>query len=147
MHLFKLWILDADNFKLQNPTKFYNSITLLGEYYHRARIADKPVKILGQSLLQLLTEQLQLELARIAKEPQHVIDAQFSKLIVTQVIMNDLIWRYYTIQPHYRCAVSAFYWHFSKKIVSTLFLSQLDPMTHVLLFTTYPTRDWSRTMT
>lgn len=84
---------------MQDPTKFYNSITLLGEYYHRARIADKPVKILGQSLLQLLTEQLQLELARIAQEPQHVIDEQFSKLIVTQVIMNDLILNDNTVLP------------------------------------------------
>lgn len=81
----RLCFSDANQLKSNSSLQFYNSITLLGEYYHRARIADKPVRVLGQSLLQLLTEQLQLETERMAKEPEHIIDTQFSKLILSQV--------------------------------------------------------------
>lgn len=83
----------ADNLKQTNPLQFYNSITLLGEYYHRARIAASPVKILGHSLLQLLTDHLRADVdshqANRARQP----DVRYLKLILRQVTLNGQLAR------------------------------------------------------
>ncbi|XP_036332601.1 uncharacterized protein LOC118743946 [Rhagoletis pomonella] len=47
--------LNADTYRIHDKERLYNSITLLGEYYNRVRLADQsPITILGESLLSLL---------------------------------------------------------------------------------------------
>ncbi|XP_058838569.1 uncharacterized protein LOC131694140 [Topomyia yanbarensis] len=69
--------------------KFYNSVTLLGEYYHRKKFANgKRILILGQSLLLLLTTELEKEIKMCEENESHTIDPEFAKVILSQVTLN-----------------------------------------------------------
>lgn len=71
---------NADRYRIEDKNRLYNSITLLGEYYHRVRLADNsPITILGQSLLGLLTREI---------EGNDIIDVKLAKLILSQVTLN-----------------------------------------------------------
>ncbi|XP_055917059.1 uncharacterized protein DDB_G0283357 isoform X2 [Eupeodes corollae] len=76
---------NADRYRIENKNRLYNSITLLGEYYHRVRLADNsPITILGQSLLGLLTREI---------DGNDIIDVKLAKLILSQVTLNGDIMR------------------------------------------------------
>lgn len=75
---------NADNFKRDNMSKFYNSIKLLGEYFNKARLSNGfPINIIGQSLLNLINIELEKELRNIChlKTPND----EFAKLVLSQV--------------------------------------------------------------
>lgn len=76
---------NADRYRIEDKNRLYNSITLLGEYYHRVRLADNsPITILGQSLLGLLTREI---------DGNDIIDVKLAKLILSQVTLNGDIMR------------------------------------------------------
>ncbi|XP_058456125.1 uncharacterized protein LOC131433653 [Malaya genurostris] len=80
---------NIDALKQENIGKFYNSVTLLGEYYHRKRFANgKRIRILGQSLLLLLTTELEKEIKMCEESETHTIDPEFAKVILSQVTLN-----------------------------------------------------------
>lgn len=64
---------------------FYNSITLLGEFYHRLYKKQQPVLVIGRSLLEILTKELRNETKKCTNDPIHVFDVQFARLLLTQV--------------------------------------------------------------
>lgn len=64
---------------------FYNSVTLLGEFYHRLYKETHPIIIMGSSLLELLTKHIQEELEYCAQDASHTIDVNFARLILSQV--------------------------------------------------------------
>ncbi|CAD7014786.1 unnamed protein product [Ceratitis capitata] len=76
--------LNADTYRVHDKERLYNSITLLGEYYNRVRLADQsPITILGESLLSLLIREVS------GLEP---INVKLSKLILSQITLNgDII--------------------------------------------------------
>ncbi|XP_011205353.1 putative uncharacterized protein DDB_G0282133 [Bactrocera dorsalis] len=76
--------LNADTYRIHDKERLYNSITLLGEYYNRVRLADQsPITILGKSLLSLLIREVS------ALEP---INVKLAKLILSQITLNgDII--------------------------------------------------------
>lgn len=67
---------------------FYNSITLLGEFYNRLHQKSHPVLIIGRSLIELLTKELKNECAKCTNDPKHVFNVQFARLLLTQVSVN-----------------------------------------------------------
>ncbi|XP_055858680.1 probable serine/threonine-protein kinase dyrk1 isoform X3 [Episyrphus balteatus] len=76
---------NAERYRTDDKNRLYNSITLLGEYYHRVRLADNsPITILGQSLLGLLTREI---------DGNDIIDVKLAKLILSQVTLNGDIMR------------------------------------------------------
>lgn len=78
-----------DSLKHEGLGRFYNSITLLGEYYHKKKFANgKRILILGQSLLLLLTTELESEIKKCEELEGHTIDPEFAKVILTQVTLN-----------------------------------------------------------
>ncbi|XP_067630258.1 putative uncharacterized protein DDB_G0285119 [Eurosta solidaginis] len=76
--------LNADTYRIHDKDRLYNSITLLGEYYNRVRLADQsPITILGESLLSLLNREV------CASEP---INGNLAKLLLSQITLNgDII--------------------------------------------------------
>lgn len=64
---------------------FYNSITLLGEFYNRLHQKSHPVLIIGRSLFELLAKELKNESAKCTNDPTHVFNVQFARLLLTQV--------------------------------------------------------------
>uniref|UniRef100_A0A1B0FIS5 MIF4G domain-containing protein n=1 Tax=Glossina morsitans morsitans TaxID=37546 RepID=A0A1B0FIS5_GLOMM len=77
---------NADTYRIHNRDRLYNSITLLGEYYHRVRLADNtPIAILGESLLGLMIREV--------KEPTNINDVKLVKLILSQISLNGAIMR------------------------------------------------------
>lgn len=64
---------------------FYNSITLLGEFYNRMHQKSHPVLIIGRSLFELLAKELRIESAKCTNDPTHVFSVQFARLLLTQV--------------------------------------------------------------
>lgn len=69
--------------------RFYNSVTLLGEYYHRKKFSNgKRIHILGQSLLLLLTTELEKEIKLCEEDSSHQMDPEFAKIILSQVTLN-----------------------------------------------------------
>ncbi|XP_053689144.1 uncharacterized protein LOC128738208 [Sabethes cyaneus] len=78
-----------EELKRDSLEKFYNSITLLGEYYHRKKFVNgKRVLILGQSLLLLLTTELESEIKKCEENEAHTIDPEFAKVILSQMTLN-----------------------------------------------------------
>lgn len=120
--------INAPAIKLKNPNHFYNSITLLGEYYNRSRIADSPVKILGQSLWQLLMQQLQAETDKCLREPDHVLDVKFSKLILTQISLNGAL-----AKPCHKAEIDALLYEVRKCLIE---IPNLEATTKALLLMT-----------
>ncbi|XP_016958507.1 protein kinase 4 [Drosophila biarmipes] len=78
--------LNADTYRLHDKNRLYNSITLLGEYYHRVRLADNaPITILGESLLDLLTREL--------NDTSVVLGTRIARLVLSQITLNGEIMR------------------------------------------------------
>lgn len=78
-----------DELKREGLSRFYNSVTLLGEYYNRKRFVNgKRILILGQSLLLLLTTELEKEIKKCEETSGHTIDPDFAKLILSQITLN-----------------------------------------------------------
>uniref|UniRef100_A0A2M4ACX6 Putative serine/arginine repetitive matrix protein 1 n=1 Tax=Anopheles triannulatus TaxID=58253 RepID=A0A2M4ACX6_9DIPT len=91
-----------DRLKQAGRHRFYNSITLLGEYYHRKRDAHgKRFHILGEKLLALLTSELEQEIKLCGKQQQEqhhhsaytTIDPAFAKVILSQITLNGEVAR------------------------------------------------------
>ncbi|XP_055307152.1 myb-like protein D isoform X2 [Sitodiplosis mosellana] len=79
---------NAEKLKTLSMDHFYNSITLLGEFYNRLHQKSHPVLIIGRSLFELLTKELKSESAKCTNDPTHVFNVQFSRLLLTQVTLN-----------------------------------------------------------
>ncbi|KAH8320715.1 hypothetical protein KR067_007288 [Drosophila pandora] len=78
--------LNADTYRVHDKNRLYNSITLLGEYYHRVRLADNaPITILGVSLLDLLTREL--------TDVGVVVSTRLARLVLSQITLNGEIMR------------------------------------------------------
>ncbi|KAI8038833.1 transcription factor mef2A isoform X1 [Drosophila gunungcola] len=78
--------LNADTYRVHDKNRLYNSITLLGEYYHRVRLADNaPITILGESLLDLLTREL--------NDTSVVLGTRIARLVLSQITLNGEIMR------------------------------------------------------
>ncbi|XP_030371160.1 GATA zinc finger domain-containing protein 14 [Scaptodrosophila lebanonensis] len=78
--------INADAYREHDKNRLYNSITLLGEYYHRVRLADNaPITILGESLLNLLTREI--------NDTSVVINTRLARLILSQITLNGEIMR------------------------------------------------------
>ncbi|KAH8272895.1 hypothetical protein KR018_008409 [Drosophila ironensis] len=78
--------LNADTYRVHDKNRLYNSITLLGEYYHRVRLADNaPITILGESLLDLLTREL--------NDTSIVVSTRLARLVLSQITLNGEIMR------------------------------------------------------
>lgn len=78
--------INADAYRLHDKNRLYNSITLLGEYYHRVRLADNaPITILGDSLLNLLTREI--------NDVSVVMSTRLARLVLSQITLNGEIMR------------------------------------------------------
>lgn len=78
-----------EELKREGVRRFYNSVTLLGEYYNRKRFVNgKRILILGQSLLLLLTTELEKEIKKCEETSGYTIDPDFAKLILSQMTLN-----------------------------------------------------------
>ncbi|XP_055601768.1 uncharacterized protein LOC129750766 [Uranotaenia lowii] len=80
---------NIEKIKREGIEKFYNSVILLGEYYNRKKFPNGTrIKILGQSLLLLLTTELESEIKHCQENEGHRIDPEFAKLILSQITLN-----------------------------------------------------------
>lgn len=77
--------IDVEKLKSLSMAHFYNSITLLGEFYNRLYQKSHPVVIIGRSLFELLAKELRSELAKCTNDPTHVFSVHFARLLLTQV--------------------------------------------------------------
>ncbi|EDW01750.1 GATA zinc finger domain-containing protein 14 [Drosophila grimshawi] len=78
--------MNAAAYRLHDKNRLYNSITLLGEYYHRVRLADNaPITILGDSLLNLLLHEI--------KDISVVMSTRLARLVLSQITLNGEIMR------------------------------------------------------
>lgn len=78
--------INADAYRQHDKNRLYNSITLLGEYYHRVRLADNaPITILGDSLLNLLTREI--------NDVTVVMSTRLARLVLSQITLNGEIMR------------------------------------------------------
>ncbi|CRK95766.1 CLUMA_CG009223, isoform A [Clunio marinus] len=76
---------NADNFKRDNLSKFYNSVRLHGEYFNKARLSGGiPINIIGKSLLSIINVELEKELRNIF----HLKTDEFAKIILSQITLN-----------------------------------------------------------
>ncbi|XP_035907038.1 uncharacterized protein LOC118509897 [Anopheles stephensi] len=85
--------LAIERLKQENVYRFYNSVSLLGEYYHRKRVAfGKRIHILGQSLLLLLTSELEQEISKSCQQQQppgtYRFEPSLAKLVLAQILLN-----------------------------------------------------------
>lgn len=76
------------SYKADRLEKAYAALTLLGEFYNLIRISDQPIGILGQSLLQLLEQELQEVL-----HGKVTLGSNLAKLVSTQITLNGLLWK------------------------------------------------------
>ncbi|XP_053674645.1 uncharacterized protein LOC128724948 [Anopheles nili] len=84
--------LGAKALKQQNVQRFYNSVTLLGNYYNRKMVAlGSRIAILGESLMSLLNSELEAEIDKACHNPGHRIDPDFTKLLLSQITLNGAI--------------------------------------------------------
>uniref|UniRef100_A0A182JBT0 Uncharacterized protein n=1 Tax=Anopheles atroparvus TaxID=41427 RepID=A0A182JBT0_ANOAO len=89
--------LTIERLKQTDVQRFYNSVTLLGEYYNRKKMLNgRRINILGQSLLLLLTSELEQEITKctVAQHQQqspHQMDAEFAKLLLEQITLNGAV--------------------------------------------------------
>lgn len=78
--------VNSETYRMYDRERLYNSITLLGEYYHRVRLADNaPITILGESLLSLLIREI--------SEEKNVNNVKLAKLILSQITINGSLLR------------------------------------------------------
>ncbi|XP_040168059.1 serine/arginine repetitive matrix protein 1 isoform X1 [Anopheles arabiensis] len=88
--------LAIERLKQEGGERFHNSIILLGEYYNRKMVGHGcRIKILGQSLLLLLTSELEQEINRICQQPAsaHRLDPKFAKVLLQQITLNGTVWK------------------------------------------------------
>lgn len=76
--------------RLKREKRFFNSVTLLGEYYHRKRDAvGKRINILGHSLFMLLTSELEHELNKACLQPDtYQFETGLARAVLSQVLLN-----------------------------------------------------------
>lgn len=79
------FISDADKMKTENVDRFYNSITLMGEFYNRMYKKSNPTLVIGRSLFELLTKELRNETSKCSNDSTFVFSVQFARLLLTQV--------------------------------------------------------------
>ncbi|TDG51703.1 hypothetical protein AWZ03_001763 [Drosophila navojoa] len=78
--------INADAYRQHDKNRLYNSITLLGEYYNRVRLANNaPITILGDSLLTLLTREI--------NDVSVVMSTRLARLVLSQITLNGEIMR------------------------------------------------------
>lgn len=78
--------INADAYRQHDKNRLYNSITLLGEYYNRVRLANHaPITILGDSLLTLLTREI--------NDVSVVMSTRLARLVLSQITLNGEIMR------------------------------------------------------
>uniref|UniRef100_A0A182MKK2 MIF4G domain-containing protein n=1 Tax=Anopheles culicifacies TaxID=139723 RepID=A0A182MKK2_9DIPT len=82
--------LAVERLKQESMMRFFNSVTLLGQYYYRKRVASgKRIHILGQSLLLLLTSELEQEINKSYAQPStYWFNPSIAKLVMAQVTQN-----------------------------------------------------------
>uniref|UniRef100_A0A182PIP6 Uncharacterized protein n=1 Tax=Anopheles epiroticus TaxID=199890 RepID=A0A182PIP6_9DIPT len=87
--------LSIDRLKQEGGERFYNSIVLLGEYYNRKMMTyGNRIKILGESLLLLLTSELEQEINKICRQAStHRLDPYFAKVLLAQITLNGAVWK------------------------------------------------------
>lgn len=121
---------DADVLRSEKIKQFYNSLTLLGEYYHRCRINNAPVSVLGSALFELILKQLETVTQKALVDSSYVVDEEFAKLILTQITLNGLL-----AQPTHKTEIDALLFAVRKCLievshltsnVKALFLMTLD---------------------
>ncbi|KFB45734.1 AGAP006883-PA-like protein [Anopheles sinensis] len=89
--------LAIERLKQSDRQRFYNSVTLLGEYYNRKKVLHgRRINILGQSLLLLLTSELEQEITKSTATQQqqqqlYQMDAEFAKLLLEQITLNGAV--------------------------------------------------------
>lgn len=80
MSLLEMNYQNATQYLREDKTRLYNSITLLGECFHRIRTSQNdPIEILGKSLLNLLIQTI--------KENDY-IDQTLARVILSQITLN-----------------------------------------------------------
>lgn len=82
---------DADKLKAQNITHFYNSITLLGEFYHRLNKKSQPVGVVGRSLFDLLAKEVRNVTINCTNDPAYTFEVEFARLLLTQVSKHNIV--------------------------------------------------------
>lgn len=114
----------------ERVNQFYNSLTLLGEYYNRCRINNAPVSVLGCALFELLVKQLETVTQKAIDDPSYTIDEEFAKLVLTQITLNGLL-----AQPTHKTEIDAVLFSIRKCLIEVsqltanikaLFLMTLD---------------------
>uniref|UniRef100_A0A182WBC7 Uncharacterized protein n=1 Tax=Anopheles minimus TaxID=112268 RepID=A0A182WBC7_9DIPT len=82
--------LSIERLKQENMKRFFNSVTLLGQYYYRKRVAfGKRIQILGQSLFLLLTSELEQEINESCAHPStYWFNPSIAKLVMAQLTLN-----------------------------------------------------------
>ncbi len=108
--------------------QFYNSLTLLGEYYNRCRINNGPVGVLGCALFELLLKQLETVTQKAIGDSSYLIDEEFAKLILTQITLNGLL-----AQPTHKTEIDALLFAVRKCLIE---VSQLSSNVKALLLMT-----------
>lgn len=111
-------LLDADVLRTDKIKQFYNSLTLLGEYYNRCRINNGPVGVLGCALFELLLKQLETLTQKSLLDGSFMIDEEFAKLILTQVTLNGLL-----AQPTHKTEIDALLFAIRKCLIEVAQLS------------------------
>ncbi|XP_065366622.1 GATA zinc finger domain-containing protein 14 isoform X2 [Calliphora vicina] len=97
--------VNAESYRVHDRERLYNSITLLGEYYHRVRLADNtPINILGESLLGLLIREI--------KEEKNANDVKLAKLILSQITLNGDLMR-----NLHKTEISQLLYHIRKNLI------------------------------
>ncbi|KAG4069525.1 hypothetical protein HA402_006891 [Bradysia odoriphaga] len=121
---------NADVLRNERIKQFYNSLTLLGEYYNRCRINNAPVSVLGSALFELLLKQLETVTQKALADPSFTIDEEFAKLVLTQITLNGLL-----AQPTHKTEIDAILFAIRKCLIEVsqltsnikaLFLMTLD---------------------
>jgi hypothetical protein len=81
-----LSISDRDQFKKDDYQRMYNSILILGEYFHRFRLrSGSPIRVLASFLLKHLTDEL------IEQMEASTLSPVFAELIFNQITLNGLL--------------------------------------------------------
>lgn len=120
--------LGANALRTENVKRFYNSLTLLGEYYNRCRINNAPVGVLGCALFELLLKELETVTQKAILDPSYMIEEEFAKLILTQVTLNGLL-----AQPTHKTEIDALLFAVRKCLIE---VSQLSSNIRALLLMT-----------
>ncbi|KAJ6636696.1 hypothetical protein Bhyg_15289, partial [Pseudolycoriella hygida] len=128
--------MNADSLRTENVKRFYNSMTLLGEYYNRCRINDGPVGVLGFALFELLLKQLETYTEKAIGDSSYMIDDEFAKLILTQVTLNGLL-----AEPTHKAEINSLLFAVRKCLIEVPQLAKLEAMYAKFLIEDSPAQD------